>query len=70
MNMTREEMIEDGLKVSRAGALKLLELHGWGPTTPTAIEANGAGVEGSDFDSEMGVKDAYLASDIFDWLGY
>jgi hypothetical protein len=70
MNMTREEMIEDGLKVSRAGALKLLKLHGWGPTTPTAIEADGAVANGTDFDSEMGVHDTYLAQDIFDWLGY
>ena len=70
MNMTRDEMVEERVTVSRAFALKSIKEHGWGPTTPTAVEQNGAGVEGSDFDSEMGVKDAYLASDIFDWLGY
>ena len=70
MNMTRDEMVEERVTVSRAWALKIIEEHGWLPTSPTAFEQNGAGVEGSDFDSEMGVKDAYLASDIFDWLGY
>ena len=70
MNMTRDEMVEERVTVTRAFALKIIEEHGWGPTTPTAIEADGAAVDGSDFDSELGVKDAYLASDIFDWLGY
>ena len=70
MNMTRDEMVEERVTVTRAFALKIIEEHGWGPTTPTAVEQNGAGVEGSDFDSEMGVKDAYLAASIYDWLGY
>ena len=70
MNMTRDEMVEERVTVTRAFALKIIKEHGWGPTTPTAIEANGAGVEGSDFDSEMGILDAYLAASIYDWLGY
>ena len=65
-----EAIREERVTVTRARALAIIKEHGWGPTTPTAIEQNGAGVEGSDFDSEMGVKDAYLAADIFDWLGY
>ena len=70
MNMTRDEMVEERVTVTRSFALAIIKEHGWGPTTPTAVEANGAGVEGSDFDSEMGILDAYLAADIFDWLGY
>ena len=70
MNMTRDAMVEERVTVSRARALAIIKQHGWAPTSPTAIEANGAGVEGSDFDSEMGVHGDYLASDIFDWLGY
>ena len=65
-----EAIREERVTVSRAHALKIIKEHGWGPTTPTAVEQNGAGVEGSDFDSEMGILDAYLAASIYDWLGY
>jgi hypothetical protein len=65
-----EAIREERVTVTRARALAIIKEHGWGPTTPTAIEQNGAGVEGSDFDSEMGILDTYLAADIFDWLGY
>ena len=65
-----EAIREERVTVSRARALAIIKEPGWAPTSPTAIEQNGAGVEGSDFDSEMGILDAYLAADIFDWLGY
>jgi hypothetical protein len=65
-----EAIREERVTVSRAHALKIIKQHGWGPTSPTAIEADGAGVEGSDFDSEMGVHGDYLAASIYDWLGY
>jgi hypothetical protein len=65
-----EAIREERVTVSRARALAIIKEHGWGPTTPTAIEADGAGVEGSDFDSEMGVRDTYRAASIYDWLGY
>ena len=34
MNMTRDEMVEERVTVTRAFALKIIKEHGWGPTTP------------------------------------
>ena len=64
-----EAIREERVTVSRARALAIIKQHGWGPTTPTAVDQAGL-VPGSDFDSEMGVKDTYLAASIYDWLGY
>ena len=62
-------------RMSRQEAIKLLDRHGIGPISPSRIRFGPTAemstwIDGSDFDSEMGVRDWYKGTDVYEWLGY
>jgi hypothetical protein len=57
--------------IDKPAALKLIRVHGWLPTDPTAFDVmTGFPIPHTSFYDNFGDRDSYVRADIMYWLGY